>query len=691
MPRNAIYYTDFRNAVEWRMRLMWTPPDDSPLTIAGPAPEWDEDPAPGSGWIRVGGNVLFTPETDDEAGHDDVPVGWHSLPTLKLEMNLYNLRVGSDAQDLWAYIIEPIATDAGTTGFRTFDTSILWQLMTDRGDATRKITPTFTIGVGWDADPFHYGFEGVQQQGLVNQFEHDPVNGVARYNVELLNVIHRCIQECTPLDVANALFDDGSYPTKGWLTRTHDALWFNAGGDRIFWAGQQGGYPDEVDFDGDVVAHEKLGARFNRICDLWHAAGVVLSQIYRAYNRRGATNGGAMGFYSDATTTAGSYAIGTNGTPLDALRLAEFDYNDPTSAGPNLDHTNRWFISKTAFIDATSTTVGGYMFKADTEEASPGMMRWKSLYTYLDETLMGGFGKIIVHYSIVANIPIVQLYCAKLFESFGAEPAITRPDFRQVGRWAVGEGNQMGATIDIKTASYEDPTTIENPAPDEDLPDLSLTATMHNLPDTRDFDHVRLSQDGDEYVEKSVGVYNVGFRISTIYYFCTDPTVTDDAGGIAIRAHDVVYLRDGTGADQGFTSGLTYPTLTITDAVFDDYEDNGLTPELYNGVRTLLSDPVVEAFIVAAFQCCTPWCVIAAAPHYFSSYNQTLYENQVSMSKLWWHDIGQRIAAAGFANANIFCDDGETWYTAVPGAPIVLRGQDDWNNATYTCKLLALP
>lgn len=679
MPRNAIYYIDFRNAIEWRFRVMLTPPDDSPLSLAGPAPEWGEDPAPGSGWLRVQGNVLFVVEPDEEAGHTDVSVGWHTLPTMKLMMNLYNLRSTSDLRDLWSYIIKPQLDNAGDIGNRTFATSIFWQIKTDRGDSAKKITPTFTIGPGWDADPFDYAFEGVQQQGLVNEFEHDDINETSNYTVELLNVIHRCLQECQPDDIADALFADTSYPVKGWVTRTHDAAWLNAAADRLYWAGQEGGYPDEVDFDGETVTHEQLGAHFNRICDLWHAAGVKLSNIYRVYNRLGSTDGGAIGFYSFTTTAAGSYAIGTNGTPIDALRLAEFNYADPGTAGADLDHTNRWFISKTAFLDDTATIVGGYMFKGATDDASPGMQKWKSLYTYLDESLMGGFGKIIVRYSIVAHtIPVIQLYCAQLLESFGADVAVGRSDFRDKGKWSAGAGNQMGATIDIATSSYEDPGTIENKAPDEDLPDLSLVATLHNLPDSRDYLQVRTSGAGSEYVKQSFGVYNVGFRVSTIYYFCTDSAITVASGGIAVRASDVVRLRDGTGTDQDFGTALEYPTPSL-DGLGD------------GAIISALGDPITELFIVAAFQACTPWCVLAAVPHYFSNYLQTLYENAVSMRLLWWHDIGQRIAAADFADANIFCRAGETWYSDVPGSPIVLRGQDDWNNGTYNCKLLALP
>lgn len=679
MPRNAIYYVDFRNAIEWRFRLMLTPPDDSPLSLTGPAPEWGEDPAPGSGWIRIPATVLFPLPPEGEAGHEDIPIGWHTLPTLKLEINLYNLRTSDDLRDLWSYLVRPYLEDAGDIGNRMFTTSLFWQVKTDRGDPSRVITPTFTIGVGWDADPFDYGFEGVQQQGLLNEFEHDPVNEVSRYNVELLNVIHRCIQECTPDDVGAALFSDTSYPIMGPITRTHDAIWFNEAGDRLYWAGQEGGYPSEVDFDGELVVHESLGAYLNRLCDLWHAAGVKLSQIYRQYNRLGSTNGGAVGFYSFETTAAGTYAIGTNGTPLDALRLAEFDYNDPASPGPDLDHTNRWFISRTAFTDSPTETVGGYMFKGDSEDGSPGMHKWKSLYTYLDETLTGGFGKIIVHYSIQNHsVPIIQLYCAQLLESLGADEVIGRADFIDKGKWSCGAGNQMGATVDIATSMHEDPATIENKAPDEDLPDFSLVATMHNLPDSRDYFQVKRSDAGGDYVEKSVGVYNVGFRLSTIYYRCTDASVTTAFGGIAIRASDVVRLRDGSGTDQDFGTPLVYPTPSL-----DGLEDRA--------VISALGDPLTEQFIKAAFQACTPWCVLAAVPHYFSSYLQTVYDNRVSMNVLWWHDIGRRIASSAFANANIFCDFGETWYTDVPGAPVVLRGQDDWNNGTYSCKLFAIP
>lgn len=676
MPRNAIYYIDFRNAVGWRFRIMLTPPHNLDLSISSPAPAWGTIADPVTGYIHVPGNVVFVLGSE-EAGHDDVPIGWHTLPTMKLELNLYNLRGSADLRDLWSYLVRPKLDDAGDIGTRTFATSVFWQVKTDRGDPSRVIAP----GIG--ELPFLYAFEGVQQQGLVNEFEHDPVNEVSRYKVELLNVIHRVLQECTPDDIAAALFADSSYPLKGWLTRTHDAIWFNAAGDRLYWAGQEGGYPPEYDFDGELVKHQQLGARFNRLSDLWHAAGVVLSEIYRQYNRLGVTYGGAVGFYSFATTAAGSYAIGNNGTPLDALRLAEFDYNDPGSAGPDLEHTNRWFISRTAFIDDTSTVVGGYMFKGTTADASPGMFKWKSLYTYLDETLTGGFGKVIIHYSIVGGIPIIQLYCAQLFESFGAEAAITGSSFYDKGKWSCGAGNQMGATIDLPTASHEDPTSIENKAPDEDLPDFSFVATMHNIPDSRDYLQVRRnnaldSSDEGYYTEKAVGVYNVGFRVSTIYYFCEDTAVTHASGGIAVRASDVVRLRDGTGTDQDFGTALTYPTPSL-----DGVDDAG--------VISALGDPITELFIIAAFQSCTAWCVVAAAPHYFSDYLQTLYENRVSMAALWWHDFGQRIAAAGFANANIFAKVGETYYSDVPGAPLVLRGLDDWNNAAFSCKLLAIP
>ncbi|MEO5931156.1 MAG: hypothetical protein ABIR47_14585 [Candidatus Kapaibacterium sp.] len=655
------FYHDFqgankgRNGRAWRFRLVIMPagPAGSYLTKTG-IPAWSAVPAPGSNFERIPGRVVITPPLNDEDGYGEVPIGLPTLPTLKLSLNLYNLNSTASLRDLRSAIVSPRYVGGGVVYGRTFPTATLWTLYTDRGNAALAISA------------FKCVFDGVQQKGLSDHYSHDRANRVLKIEVELVNVLTKCMRDCLPADVAaefRARITAGGVPTKGPYRETFDAIWQNPAADYTYYRSQ---------YDRDDNYQE---ATMVRHIDLWYSIATALSIIYRCYHRNDPSvslGRGEIGIFSVYTTT--DYYDDQVGTPLDTFALYKRSYLPDGSKGATLTPRQRWLPGLVALHNAPSDYISGYIVDRGTE--STGIFRYKSMYEYIDDAVLGGVGKAIIDQLDDHQIII---YLGRIRETYGGTVSVSAGDFLKGDEWDTGGGIQMGGTVDVHGVSSDDQSSIAYTIGAEADPDISMVATLHNMPDCRTPDSAAF--DSPTFSTQSMGVRSVGFRENCLYYIEAPAGISTTE--LPILLHHYVGHHNGVGYlfDVRELWSLPTPVLTFTG-------DFGAS-QIYQAAITYLGGPSITAFIEMQEQACIPYAAARAIPREFSADHQTVYDQIVPADLIWYQDIGRLCNGALFPNANIFLPAGETWLSDIPGSPIVLRVQDDYNNAVTKVKLFA--
>lgn len=655
------FYKDFvgankgRHGRAWRFRLVLMPAGaaGSYLTKTAP-PAWGGSPGDGSNFGRIPGRVLITPPENNEDGYAEVAIGFPTLPTLKLSLNLYNLNASAELRALRSAIISPRYSTGGLIYGRTFPTSTLWTLYTDRGDRSKSV------------DEFVCLFDGVQQKGLSTHYSHDRANRVLKIEVELANVVTQCMRDCIPADVAAELMarwaSDGA-PTKGPFRETFDAIWRNDANDAVF-------YRSQYDRDGNYQEVTMF-----RHIDLWYSIAEALSIIYRCYHRNdpGVFDLlGQLGFFSAYTTT--DYYDDQVGTPLDTLVLNKWSYLADGTKGAALTPRQRWLPGLVALHNDPTSYVSGYLCNVGKE--SKGLFKYTNMYTYIDDCVLGGVGKAQVTY---IDDHQVIIYLGRIRETFGDRVQVTADDFMKGDEWDAGGGLQMGATCDVHGVSADDQQSIPYTTGVEGDPDISLVATLHNMPDCRAPDSSAAGHPAF-VLAHAIGTRTTGFRENCLYYIEEIAGITTEE--VPVLIHPAVGHHNGIIAQFDIRESWTLPTPHVSTVMLTgQYQHDAIT--------RYLASPLLEIFVEMQEQACIPYAAVRAVPREFSSEHQTIYDQIVPADIIWYQDIGKLCDPSLFTTANIFLPAGETWLADIPGSPIVLRVQDDYNNAVTKVKLLA--
>lgn len=716
MPRNAIYFHDFEGPDDWRFRFVFIPADlhTSPLSIAGPAPAWGDDPAPGSGYIKMPEGVLYAaPLALSESGHDGVFVGLHGLPTMKFAFNLWNLTGGPGVvdgeshpwgwgafDDMRRYLIRPKVADGGEIFDRVFPTTNFFKLTTDQGDRTRSAT---SIGT----DSFFVAFAGAQQAGLDTKIGPvDEASQTAPLTVEVQNLMYLCLSNVQTADITAAVMDGVRIENYG-SKRTDilfDGIWWSKNDkseNKFFWAGQRGGMlplevknkENTVGGGSKIVTSPQLHAEMFRVVDIWHAMGTCMSTIYLRYVRGSILND-YVTFTSRFTTTGGGYNIGTNGTGFDNWQMYVHAHLPNGADNGVLSRGNQWLCGW--IYDDDDNRVGGYFFDGGTADKSPGIRKWKTLYDYVEDAFRGGVAKIIVQ----SLGPIFwTYYIAGIFENIGegASETIGHDDFKDKPTASPGAHITLGATVDLPTRWEDDPEKYEN-RPDENSPDLAVAFVAHNLPDSRG-DYGKTSRNfhhtggGTWFDGEAFGAYTLGFRTSTIYYETSPDFLAGGGpagtGSVFVRVHERARLWLGTRLANDQFAATTYPTPTdVNSGMF--VNTSGQAQDIWiKHLRTAFSTRVEDAFIELPFRSGMPYVASIVIPRIFGDDQQTEYETSVALSALNWQKIGQRVSVVTFGSGNALADD-LAWLSDLPGAPIITRTADDYGTGNTKIKLFAI-
>lgn len=693
MPNNLFYYIDWKSSAGWRYRLEIIPPGlyNDPLAKSG-IPDWGQAPPLVSNFYQAGGEVLFVIPEDSESGYEDVPVGFPTLQTLSLTLNLANLNSTTELRDLRAYLVKPNFPDGGAVGVRGFPTSPVFVLWTDRGGSNRD----FSLA----GAPFFRAFEGKQEVNLENNIRHDRVNNVTEFKVELINLITACFKECKPGDLQN-VFINGAYSglyemEEPWAFNTYgqivlDDVYLDEAQNNIYFSANIGGVPDHTKYTtyydaihseykvrADGVTPDKLSCHMFRLKDLFHALGKCLTKIYQMYTRDVDARFSIYGYntnYSGADPygdTDTEY-LATVGTPFDTWEMYERNLEPDGGIGDKLAHDNRWFCGEVYhFVDGGMQVVDGYCFDFSNSEG-PGIFHWGNMLEYFDECLLGGVAKCTVYVDQTGSIlgkRVVSVACQGIWEHVFNSPAIGADAMlNTIADFTPGTNVMTGANVEIPGAWSTDPSTIENKPDGGNGKDLSLTMPLHNMPDSRDPQYTVDHAAGTLFTKDCHGLVRIGFRTNTLFYKATIPGIPHD---MFVRIHETVRHYNGENRD-----------VTAVDYGVPLFERP--TPTHARD----MSEDLLDIHIKQSEESCMPFIASRVPPREFGAPQQTLFNDMVPLDIGWWQDIGGRIGADFFPNGNIFLPTGETYYSDIPGQPVVLKSQDDWENATAKVKLFA--
>lgn len=631
----------------WRWRLVLTPAYNAPLSTT-------TIPAFGAGtragiYIPIPARVVFRPPENDDAGYDDRAVGPVELPSLKLSLNLINIKGNTDSdgdgmsdfEDLRRYLVDQTFPNGGSIEGRAFATTMLWTVLTDRGNPNL------------DVADFEIYFEGVQRKRPGRKWKLDRRARIVKLDAELIHVARYAIETVIADDIATRLQNDPPVsPVR--VTATYELLWQNA--TRTLTLGHTREGP----------LHNPEAADLYRVVDLFYTISTCVEDVLKAVARGPAS----FSFDSMRGVTIRGKRVGT---PLDVCLFYRQRCDDPTGGkGAALGVTDLWFPGRVLWMDS-GTFIAGFLRDDGSGAKQESLFRWGNAWDFLVDVC--GPAKMVLHYTGEHHMAV---HWAAIQEGHVISLPIGPSNF--IGselEIEEGAGTIRGTTVEpaegmLATIEYVTPGLVAEP-------DHTLKLVFTNCPDASPAnDEFSLIRFPTRFPGQTLLVSQAGFRGFGLYYLDAPPTITSSP--IAIRPHHYLLVHNGQGFRTGDCREYVAPP-TIPAGTYDLYSKSFYEQYLWAPIRRCYVDMLAES--------CLPYAAAVAITAEFSAEHQTLYSGTLSMRDLWWKDLGNLLSELTFTNASGFLWGGEQFFNAIPGRPHVLRVQDNPGECTTKVELLA--
>jgi hypothetical protein len=591
--------------------------------------------------------VFFRPPENEDSGYDDRPTGPVELPTMKLSLNIWNLRGSidsnsdgvSDWEDLRLYLVDQSYPAGGVIEGRSYNTTMLWTMMTDRGDETLSV------------EDFAVYFEGIQRARPGRKWKVNRRERVVRLDAELIHLARYAIELLIADDVATRLQNEPPN-TPSIATATYELIW-------------------QDDARSIALAHTRegptgnpQGAHIYRMVDLWYTISTCVEDIMRSITRTTAS-------FQTESWRGMSISGRSVGTPLDVFRFFRQSYTEAGGKGAELSPMDLYFVGRVYWINS-GVYIGGFLRDDGSGAKSESLWKWPNLWDFVLDSC--GPAKMIVRHT---GLHQMSIYWARIQEGVGSPVPLGAADFLE----SEIEFDEGAATL--RGASAE---PAENTADAIEFrlsgltaePDHTVKVTFSNHPDgTPENDEFSPIFAPGRFQVPSVIVSQPGFRGFGLYYFHNPPGVS--IAMIPIRPHHYVELHDGLG----------YRESDCIDAIQLPMIPSGFVANDTKGYETYLWVPIRRCYGDMTAGACVPFVSAKAITSEFAAEHQTVYTGTVSMGLVWWKDLGNLCSAESFPNANGFLWDGDSFFSDLPGRPHVLRVQDNPGECTTKIELLA--
>ncbi len=646
MPRQNLYYNDIRDPITgWRWRLVLTPAYNQTLPATAV-------PAFGAGtrvgiYIPIPGRTFFRPPENEDAGYDDRPTGPVEFPTMKLSLNVWSLRGNvdsngdgvSDWEDLRNYMVNQSYAGGGTIEGRTFNTTMLWTMLTDRGDDS--------LAVG----AFEVYFEGVQRPRPGRKWKVNRKERIVRLDAELVHLARYAPELIIADDVATRL--QNSPPSSPVITTaTYETLW------------QDGAHSVTLAHTREGPMDNPQGAHMYRLVDLWHTISTCIEDVLKSITRSTAT--------FEMSSWRGMTISGRNvGTPLDVFRFFRQSYTIAGGKGAEITPFDLHFVGRVYWI-SSGIYIGGFLRNDGAGSKSESLFRWPNLWDFLIDSC--GPAKMILRHT---GLHQMSFYWARIQEGGGAPIALGPADFAETEiEFDEGAGTIRGTSAEPAENTSE---TIEFKLAGLNAePDHTVKCVFSNHPDgSPENDEFIPLYSPSRFLTPMIAVAHPGFRGFGLYYLDHPSGITFSQ--IPIRPHHYVELHDGTAYRE--SDCIDEIELPMIPDGFRTNDVNGYETYLWVPLRRCYSDMTVAASI--------PFASAKGVTSLFAAEHQTVFTGTFSMGLVWWKDLGRLCDAATFPNANGFLWDSATFFSAIPGRPHILRVQDNPGECTTKIELLA--